>query len=80
MRFVIRDGQVVEKPARRTSSVFTAMSDIKPFVTTDGTEITSRSALREYERAHGVRQVGNDWSGPERPSFHDALTQRSQRR
>lgn len=48
--------------------------DIRPFLTQDGKEITSRSRLREYERANGVRQVGNDWPGSEKPAFWDAYT------
>jgi hypothetical protein len=36
------------------------MSDIKPFRTQDGIEISSRSSLRAYEQRFGVKQVGND--------------------
>ena len=40
------------------------MGDIKPFVSPiDRSEITSRSQLRDHERRHGVRQVGNDLNG-----------------
>jgi hypothetical protein len=35
----------------------------------DGTEISSRSALRAYEQKNGVKQVGNDWSGSSKPSW-----------
>ena len=36
------------------------MPDIAPFISPiDYTEIRSRSALREHERKHGVRQVGD---------------------
>ena len=45
--------------------------DIAPFRTQDGTEISSRSKLRDYERKHGVKQVGNDWTGSEKPAFWD---------
>lgn len=45
------------------------MSDIKPFVTTDKVRIESRSQLREYERSRGVKQVGNDWTGSEKPKY-----------
>lgn len=48
--------------------------DIKSFVTQEGVEITSRSKLRAYERANGVKQVGNDWTGSEKPAFWDAVT------
>ncbi|PKR55409.1 hypothetical protein [Thalassospira marina] len=47
-------------PARSDGPFF--MSDIQPFVTTDKVEITSRSALRAYERKNNVRQVGNDFN------------------
>lgn len=47
------------------------MPDIKHFTTQDGVEITSRSKLRDYERRTGTRQVGNDWSGSEKPSWWD---------
>jgi hypothetical protein len=47
---------------------FVVMSDIEPFVSPlDGKVIGSRSALREHERRHNVRQIGNDWSGSTRP-------------
>jgi hypothetical protein len=72
--YVIRNGQLVEKhlapPRGRVRSPH-ALSDIAPFVTQDGTPITSRAALRDYERKHGVRQVGTDWTGSERPAFWD---------
>ena len=71
-RYVMRNGRLVERP--QTSPIgYQAMSDIAPFRTQDGVEITSRSGLREYERRRGVRQVGNDWSGPEKPAFWDRL-------
>jgi hypothetical protein len=38
------------------------MGDIKPFRFDDGTEITSRSGLREYQRRNQVEQIGLDWS------------------
>lgn len=46
--------------------------DIRPFKTQDGTEITSRSTLREYERKTGAKQVGNDWTGSTKPTWWDA--------
>ena len=49
------------------------MPDIRPFVLGDGVEITSRSKLRAYERQHGLKQCGNDWTGSERPAFWDAF-------
>ena len=70
-RYVMRDGKLVKKLSVRTSPH--VLSDIKPFVTQDGVEITSRSSLREYERRNGVRQTGNDWTGSERPAFWDKI-------
>lgn len=63
--YVRRGGQLVLKdtaeplPKRGVSHV---MPDIRPFVTQDGTEITSRSNLRAYEQRTGTRQVGNDFA------------------
>lgn len=75
--YVMRNGVLVEKrpalplsAARGTCSPH-VLSDIAPFTTQDGTTITSRAVLREYERANGVRQVGSDWPGSERPPFWD---------
>lgn len=66
--YVMRNGQLVEKSeAPPKSGVFHAMSDLRPFVTQDGTEISSRSGLRAYEQRNGVRQVGNDMPGPSNP-------------
>ena len=43
------------------------MSDIEEFVSpVDKSVIGSRSGLRNHERRHGIRQIGNDWSGGER--------------
>lgn len=68
--YVLRDGKLVPKSQARplvsASSTF-VMPDITPFVTQDKVEITSRSALREYERRNGVKQVGNDWKPPALP-------------
>lgn len=53
------------KPARKTQetggqSAPYFLPDIKPFQSPiDFSEISSRSALREHERRHGVRQCGD---------------------
>ena len=62
--YVLRNGELVEKSSTppNQSGVFHAMSDLKPFVTQDGKEISSRSGLRSYEQANGVKQVGNDYA------------------
>jgi hypothetical protein len=63
--YVRRNGRLVLKdeaealPKRGVSHV---MPDIQPFTTQDGTEITSRSNLRAYERRTGTRQIGNDFA------------------
>ena len=65
--YVLRDGELVPKsearPLASASGVY-VMPDITPFVTQDRVEITSRSALRAYERRNGVRQIGNDIKPP----------------
>ena len=65
--YVLRNGQLIDKSkAPPLSGVFDSgtyiMPDIKPFVTQDSKEITSRSELRAYEQANGVKQVGNDYA------------------
>lgn len=80
MRYVFRNGELVPKHLAGHKSGPVVISDIEPFTTQDGTPITSRSALREYEQRMGVRQVGNDWSGPERPPFWDRVEQRRAQR
>lgn len=73
-RYVYRNGELVEKaPSLRS---FNVLRDIEPFITQDGTRIDSRSELRAYEQKHGVKQVGNDWTGPEKPHFWDKLRNR----
>src|SRR5262245_20710389 len=72
--YVIRNGALVEKCLalpRATGRSPHVLSDIAPFTTQEGTQITSRMALRDYERLNGVRQVGTDWTGSARPAFWD---------
>ena len=73
--YVLRNGELVEKSKAtpRYSQQNHALSDIKPFVTQDGVEITSRSSLRAYEQKMGVKQVGTDWTGPQKPAFWDSI-------
>jgi hypothetical protein len=75
MRYVHRDGKIVPKHTAAKSGPL-VISDLEPFQTQDGTWITSRSRLRAYEQQMGVKQVGNDWTGPERPAFWDRVEQR----
>lgn len=73
-RYVYRNGKLVPKAS--TVHSYNVLRDIEPFTTQDGVHISSRSQLREYEQANGVKQVGNDWSGPERPPFWDRMKRR----
>jgi hypothetical protein len=66
--------------ARNDSKSPLVISDIEPFQTQDGKAITSRMDLRAYEQANGVKQVGNDWTGSERPKFWDQHLERASRR
>ena len=55
-------------------SAHNIMKDIEPFLSpVDGSYVTSRSELREHEKRHNVRQIGNDWAGSERPSNWDTI-------
>ena len=49
--------------------------DVDPFQSPiDGSIIGSRRDLREHEKRHNVRQLGNDWSGSTRPPNWDRIT------
>lgn len=65
--YVFRNGEWVLRTDEARPSAFTVMPDIQPFVTQEGTPISSRSHLRAYEQRMGVRQVGNDIRLPTRP-------------
>lgn len=71
--YVLRDGKLVPKStaAPLSRGYFHVLPDIQPFMTQDGKSITSRSGLRAYEQANGVKQVGNDFA-----SFHQELRQK----
>jgi len=68
-----------QKTRKRAEKAFnkaahSIMKDIEPFLSpVDGTYVTSRSELREHEKRHNVRQIGNDWAGSERPSNWDTI-------
>jgi hypothetical protein len=66
--YVLRDGKLVPKAEAKPLGGAYYMPDITPFETQDGTHIPSRKHLRDYERAYGVRQVGNDIKLPWRES------------
>lgn len=81
--FVYRDGVLVPKRnarPRHSTRSHNIISDIQPFVTQEGEHISSRKALREYEQRNGVRQVGNDWTGPQRPPFWDRFEENRKRK
>lgn len=65
--YVLRNGELVPKsqaaPRPEQAGPF-FLPDIQPFVTQDGCEISSRSALRAYEIRNGVKQIGNDCAPP----------------
>lgn len=65
--YVLRDGELVEKAKaepRETKSIH-VISDVAPFISPiDRSLISSRSQVREHERIHGVRQIGNDYTPP----------------
>ena len=67
--YVLRNGKLVPKSsAPLNRGYFNVLPDISPFMTQNGMEITSRSGLRAYEQANGVKQVGNDFK-----SLHQEL-------
>lgn len=74
-----QSGEFVPAEEYRRPVAHTAiMNDITPFKTTDGTVISSRSGLREYERANNVRQCGNEWPGSGRaPAWFSESVARS---
>ena len=54
---------------KRTKS-HQVMGDIQEFVSPiDKTVIGSRSQIKEHERKHNVRQVGNDYASSTKPKF-----------
>lgn len=71
--FVVRDGELVEKTARRAGKSWQVLSDIEPFLAPGGEWIGSRSELHAYEKKYGVRQLGNDWPGSEKPAIWDQV-------
>ena len=63
--YVMRDGKLV--PKRKAAPLpGLYMPDISEFRTIDGVTISSRKHLRDYERAHNCRQIGNDIPPPGR--------------
>ena len=75
--YVLRDGKLVPKAKASGTVCHNVMRDIETFTTVCGTEISSRSKLREFEQRTGTRQIGNDWPGRSKPAFWDEVTRRS---
>ena len=64
---------------KRTKS-HQVMGDIQEFVSPiDKTVIGSRSQIKEHERKHNVRQVGNDYVGSTKPKFWDNMINNNKR-
>lgn len=67
MRYVLdkATGKLVEKqslpPPCLAPNVIPDIQECRNMV--EGGRLTSRSQIRELERRHGVRQIGNDWAG-----------------
>lgn len=48
------------------------ISDSDGFVSPiDGSYVEGRTAIREHEKKHGVRQCGNDYTSSEKPEWWD---------
>ena len=65
MRYVLRNRKLVPKHLadpnpQELKPTHGVMPDIGAFQTTDGVGISSRKHLRDYERATGLEQIGND--------------------
>lgn len=47
------------------------MRPMAPVALDGKTELTCRSQVREFERAHGVERTGLEWTGDEKPAWWD---------
>ena len=65
----------IHKYDKKLQTGFNIVRDVDPFLSPiDGSVIGSRRDLREHEKRHNVRQVGNDWTGSTRPANWDTIT------
>ena len=73
--YVWRNGGLVEK--RETKHVgLQIVPDIDPFISPiDQSIVGSRSAIRDHEKRHSVRQCGNDYTGSAPPSWWEGRNQ-----
>jgi hypothetical protein len=66
--------EYTRKPVEKRGKSPYVLSDIEEFVSpVDKTVIGSRSQLREHERKHNIRQVGNDYTSSEKPKNWDNM-------
>ena len=65
----------IQKPEKKSKPGVNIIHDVEPFFSPiDGSIIGSRRDLREHEKRHSVRQLGNDWAGSTRPANWDRMT------
>jgi hypothetical protein len=65
---------VMRQQQKRRKTGINIIRDVDPFKSPiDGSIIGSRRDLREHEKKHNVRQVGNDWTGSSRPPNWDSI-------
>ena len=65
----------IHKHDKKLQTGFNIVRDVDPFLSPiDGSVIGGRRDLREHEKRHNVRQLGNDWAGSTRPANWDKMT------
>ena len=65
----------IHKYDKKLQTGFNIVRDVDPFLSPiDGSVIGGRRDLREHEKRHNVRQLGNDWAGSTRPANWDKMT------
>ena len=70
-----RKKPLIQRQHQRPKAGLSIVRDVDPFQSPmDGSIIGSRRDLREHEKKHNVRQVGNDWTGSTRPPNWDRIT------
>ena len=64
----------IQRPEKKPKPGINIIHDVEPFFSPiDGSIIGSRRDLREHEKRHNVRQLGNDWAGSTRPDNWDKV-------
>jgi hypothetical protein len=70
-----RKKAVIQRRDKKPRTGINIIHDVDPFQSPiDGSIIGSRRDLREHEKRHNVRQLGNDWAGSTRPANWDKVT------